>query len=188
MSNKTLRLHLRAQTQQCHVELDSAIGAIETPAAYGRYVRAIHAFRTAAEELLSTPLPPAFEDWRPTILAPLLQADLIDIEESSPAPSSLDMPDDMSSHIGLLYVLEGSALGARVVLKCATDLGFTDTYGARHLARQASSLANWREFLALLEQMPEIDWQLAADGAIATFACARDAVRRADSVSSPVQG
>ncbi|MDF2114812.1 biliverdin-producing heme oxygenase [Roseiarcaceae bacterium H3SJ34-1] len=176
MTTDSLRFFLRAQTAQCHAELDRAIGSIENVAAYARYVQAMHAFRSSAEAYSSADLPPAFADWRATRLAGLLQLDLADLRLPAIAPPRLDLPGGTSSLIGLLYVLEGSALGARLIIKSAAALGFTATHGARHLAVQAAPDSGWKAFLTLLDQAPNIDRELAAQGAIATFACAREAV------------
>jgi heme oxygenase (biliverdin-IX-beta and delta-forming) len=71
--------------------------------------------------------------------------------------------------VGLLYVLEGSSLGARLIARQASRLGFDESFGARHLALQARSLENWRIFLGLLEAVEPLDMSRAVNAAILTF-------------------
>ena len=56
--------------------------------------------------------------------------------------------------LGALYVLEGSALGARLIMKSAQALGLGATFGARHLAAQAGDALAWRSYLDLLLNAP----------------------------------
>jgi heme oxygenase (biliverdin-IX-beta and delta-forming) len=76
---------------------------------------------------------------------------------------------------GAFYVLEGSSLGGRVILKelkrrnvSPAGLGFLDPYGADTSRR-------WQSFLAILEREVKSDQQKsdAVKGALATFAFAK---------------
>ena len=53
--------------------------------------------------------------------------------------------------LGVLYVLEGSALGARLLLRRAEALGMNSKFGARHLALQTAMPTAWPNFLSILE-------------------------------------
>lgn len=83
--------------------------------------------------------------------------------------------------MGVHYVLEGSALGARVLCKQVEALGMRSDYGARHLWAQAETLQSWRGFLDVLMQHDGDEDALFA-GANAAFNAAADAMERAANV------
>jgi heme oxygenase len=115
--------------------------------------------------------------WLPSVIADDILADMADLEmqlPQAPCSSGLDI-DAHSSLLGTLYVLEGSALGARVLYQRAQALGLTAQFGARHLARQASRIEDWRAFLDILEAADSFDIERAADASLAAFAIAADA-------------
>jgi heme oxygenase (biliverdin-IX-beta and delta-forming) len=100
-------------------------------------------------------------------------------------PAHLDHPIRLDIHtsgaaFGALYVLEGSTLGGRVILKALklrgaslVGLGFLDPYGNRTGDR-------WRSFLAILEREIKSSDQKAeaVTGALNTFAFAEGCLRK----------
>jgi heme oxygenase (biliverdin-IX-beta and delta-forming) len=81
-------------------------------------------------------------------------------------------PANRAEALGALYVLEGSTLGGRMILRAlaargvdAPELRFLDPYGADTGAR-------WRAFLAVLDRDVRTDTQMAdaCRGAVRTFA------------------
>jgi heme oxygenase len=76
--------------------------------------------------------------------------------------------------LGGLYVLEGSMLGGRVLLRRAQDgLGVTELHGARFLAGHGAATGQrWKQFLQVLALIPATgeDAEQAETGARATFA------------------
>ena len=87
---------------------------------------------------------------------------------------ALEKPD-----VGLLYVLEGSSLGARLLAKRAEALGFSADFGARHLFSQARNFSNWRAFSDRMENVRGYDDRAAARWANTAFDYARDAFESA---------
>lgn len=83
--------------------------------------------------------------------------------------------------MGVHYVLEGSALGARVLCKQVEALGLTRDHGARHLWAQAETLQSWRGYLDLLMQH-EGDEDALFAGANAAFNAAAGSMERAANV------
>lgn len=79
------------------------------------------------------------------------------------------------SALGVLYVLEGSSLGAKLLRRDADKLGFDAHFGARHLAKQDS--ASWKDFVARLDQCTAEDLASATEAAHATFAMATKAMQ-----------
>lgn len=79
----------------------------------------------------------------------------------------------VSFALGVHYVLEGSALGARVLCKQVEALGLHREHGARHLWAQAEAPGNWRAFLVCLgAHEANIDEAAAIAGANAAFQAA----------------
>ena len=70
-------------------------------------------------------------------------------------------------------MLEGSALGARILVKRAASLGFSDAFGARHLCAQTADPTAWSRFVELLDRwvMTSTEEDECIAGAKAVFAC-----------------
>ncbi len=146
------------------------VGPIGSAERYRAFVSGSYAHRQAVEDYLRLVAWPDFAgDWRPTRIAGLIAQDLADLRLSEPPVEPLLLSNDIACGIGVAYVLEGSALGARLIARMAADLGFGASYGARHLAGQERGLANWRDFLSLVEGLGRIDRDTAAQAASATF-------------------
>ncbi|MBS7546017.1 biliverdin-producing heme oxygenase [Ancylobacter oerskovii] len=179
MSHDSRRHLLRSLTQQAHAELDASIGGFDSAGDYAGYLKGQYVFRRAVEVgLAGVTWPAGFGDWRPRPLAPLLLADLEDLDldpPSSTLPAIEMTPADL---LGVLYVLEGSGLGARVLHRRAAEIGFDGRFGARHLAAQAGDRESWPAFLALLESAEPFDMGRTVSAALATFAAAGAAFER----------
>jgi heme oxygenase len=174
------RQRLKQATANAHASLESLVGTLDSHAAYVRYLRGTHAFRTSIEHWLSSAR--SFDtDWRPQRLSEELAQDLADIGvtplndriEFTPSPRS----DGFT--LGVHYVLEGSALGARILCKQVEALGLNREHGARHLWAQAASLEPWRAFVSLLQRQTARDFDDMAAGANAAFATASVAMQKA---------
>lgn len=178
MTSPTLRFHLRERTQPAHQRLDGMIGPLDTPERYRAFVAGSHAHRDAAEGYLeAVAWPDSFRDWRPLRLEPLIAQDLADLGHMAREGTALGLSKDISSAVGVAYVLEGSALGARLIAKMALRLGFDASHGARHIAGQERGLGNWRAFTSIIEEAAWIDRDAAAAAASATFEHALDAMK-----------
>ena len=170
-TDKSLRTYLKAATQSRHTILDRLIGSVNSRETYVGYLCGIAAFRVPVEQRLASL--PAWPDrlgsWRPTFLARWLYLDLTALQLDVPSGvSALDLSND-SRVMGVLYVLEGSILGAHSVIRQAASLGFNDRSGARHLSVQTSAFAGWKQFLTCLEKETTPDWEIAASAACETF-------------------
>jgi heme oxygenase len=143
----TLRSALRAGTSALHQQLDDAAGEFDSLATYGRFVQRTHRFRSAVESWLETQ---ADDQWLVDPVAHLAAADLSDL--------GLEAEAQAARRLGVFYVLEGSALGARLLVRRAEALGLSEAHGARHLSHQAADHERWRRFVHLLGAVPT-DWQ-----------------------------
>lgn len=177
------RLLLRRATADAHQTVENAAGDTATQAGYRRYLAGLYAFRTPIETALQGFAWPAWlGGWRPILISPSIADDLTDIDGR---PGDIDpeaatpVSNDTSELLGTLYVIEGSSLGARIILRHARDLGFHETHGARHLSAQTGSTQNWKDFIALLDHAPDFDLKRAARAANQTFLGAADAFQRA---------
>lgn len=165
---------LRAATAAAHSELDSRLNVIDRlstlngrRAMVPRYYRMHRSAEQAAwswlESIQELDLPARGR-------LPLLTADLEALGVASPAEGGEAMA--FGSHaeaLGLLYVLEGSTLGGRMIRKAIgaresdlTGLSFLDPYGS-------STGVRWRDFLKVMEREAAHDPEAAVRGAIRGF-------------------
>lgn len=129
MTTDTLRKTLMQGTRDLHEQLDRGIGALQSEGEYRRFLIGSHAFRAALEPALM----PAC-GWQAVELAPTLRADLADLGlTAAPAPAAPRL-DGVAAQAGALYVVEGSALGARLLYRRAQALGWARR-GARGISR-----------------------------------------------------
>lgn len=165
MQQDSIRSALRSHTADQHQKLDDAVGVFDTIEGYARFVRQSHSFRAAIEDII-----PSSVDWTVIRLSGLLANDLDDLGEAPDAqilfPAALPDP---GYWLGVAYVLEGSALGARLLVRRASALGFSATRGARHLSVQAETGSRWRDFQARLDAAPVAAHQAMLAGAAAAF-------------------
>lgn len=171
------RFLLREATAKAHAALEARVGALTSRGAYEAYLLGLHAFRAPVEPLLAAALP----GFTPDLIAAELAADLRDLGLRPIAPEPAPDVATPARALGALYVLEGSALGARVLLPQVATLGFDADHGARHLALQAKG-AGWREFVARLDAADLDDADVIA-GADDAFRAAGRAMARAHAAS-----
>jgi heme oxygenase len=175
----TRRWQLREATAAAHAAVDETVGSFATLDGYKSYLAASLQFREPIERALArTDWPAAFGAWRPASVSAAIRADMADLGLASPTEGTIDPPAGVARLLGTLYVLEGSILGARVLLQRAQGLGLSDTHGARHLALLSRDLDGWRTFLGLLETAEPFDLDHATAASLSTFAAAEVAYRR----------
>lgn len=179
-----LRRTLQQWTREQHKDLDALVaelGCFCEVQGYRRWLRGMLGFHCAIEKALRSSDPYSERANRQDVRIANLLGDLSDLGEIPSLPiskMSLDAKCD-ADVLGLLYVTEGASLGARVLVERAAALGFTDSYGARHLAAEAASLAGWR---AVLDELAVADFdEPAISRAVASsrraFAIAADCIR-----------
>jgi heme oxygenase len=175
---------LRAATAAVHHELDGALSITDRlaapagPAAMAPRYYALHAI---AERAILPPLaalpPSAHTALNPGARqrAPAIAAALHQLGLPVPAPTATLPIASLPAALGGLYVLEGSSLGGRLILRAlrargvdTSGLAFLDPYGEQ-------TGAHWRALLAVLEQelAAEAARAEACEAALATFALAR---------------
>lgn len=180
-ATSTRRFLLREATAKAHAALEARVGALTSRGAYEAYLQGLHAFRTPVEPLLAAAVADALPGFAPDLIAPELAADLRDLGLAAIAPEAAPDVSSPSRALGALYVLEGSALGARVLLPQVRTLGFDADHGARHLALQPKG-AGWREFVTRLDAAV-LDDDAVIAGADDAFRAAGRAMARAHAAS-----
>lgn len=171
----TRRFLLRNATRTAHDALDAMIGGFDTVETYRRYLAGTARFRLPVEAGLNAiSMPVALGDWRPTFVAAQIRRDLERFELAPSAESAAPLHTETDSALyGILYVLEGSGLGARLLARRAAELGLGEETGAAHLFAQAGNNHAWQAFVVALERAESFDEELAV-------AAANDMFRRAE--------
>lgn len=179
LSDISLRDHLRAVTTDSHAALDAAVAGwrIETPRGYGAFLAASAAALTPLELALEHAGVAAWlPDWPRRARRDALARDLAALGLKAPAVAPVAVPDrDFAA--GLLYVLEGSRLGARFLVRQvrAADAGLPLAYLTHGEGQDL-----WRSFVAWLEALPKVGFRtdVAEAGARYGFECFSDAFER----------
>jgi len=180
---------LKDATATSHAKLDTMIGSFTSAAAYRAYLLGMARFRLPleamiADEALSAPFAVWPGSWRPVSIGNGLRADLVALEMDLNSNeegwhAAPPKPQTTEDWLGLFYVLEGSALGARVLSKRAAALGFRPDYGGAHLFSQTGNYSSWPAFLNLMEELRDLDDGKLAASAVSTFAFAYTAFESA---------
>ncbi|PIP00164.1 Heme oxygenase-like protein [uncultured Pleomorphomonas sp.] len=173
---------LHAATHPTHDLLDKAIMG-HRPFAdrerYGLFLRTQHGFHRDIDALYDDAgLAGLLPDLRGRRRLGLIERDLADLGVEPPAPDGdpAFLPGaavDLPTALGWLYVAEGSNLGAAFLLKEAAKLGFSESFGARHLAGAPEGRGlHWRTFTTAFDAIPlDGDGEVRLiDGAVSGFA------------------
>lgn len=169
----TVRRMLRAATADLHATVDTQFsGAFDLDrASYGLFLSAL------ARAVL--PLEAAFEaagverllpDWAQRRRGPLLRSDLERLDLWLPGPVTVERPDSEARLFGMLYVLEGSRLGGKLLLRKVLANPDPDVRSATRYLGHGSGRDLWPAFLDRLEASPAV-----AEAPDLTIAGARDA-------------
>jgi heme oxygenase len=171
---------LRQETRSAHGELDESLHLIDRLSSMQQRANVLagyHRFHHAAEAAIALFLGAIADlDFAARRRSRLIAEDISILgQQMLPDPAtSLDIRTP-SQAFGALYVLEGSSLGGRVILKelkrrgvPLAGLGFLDPYGFNTGPR-------WRSFLAILEREVDSSEQQrdAVTGALNAFAFAK---------------
>ncbi|MEM1429497.1 MAG: biliverdin-producing heme oxygenase [Pseudomonadota bacterium] len=178
-----LSLHLKEDTRATHERLDTAIMAarpFDSIQNYGHFLRMQFVLHRDVAALYEHPELVRFFPYLGDL--PRFEAvklDLADLKIDEPAYPDFSLRTqvpDLATAVGWLYVIEGSNLGAAVLLKAARKLDLSETWGARHLAPASEGRAvHWRQFKESLDavDMDRADQERAVHGANEAFLHAR---------------
>jgi heme oxygenase len=170
----SVRTQLRAVTADLHSKLDARLAPMvkDGDAGYARFLLCSATALLPVESTLEKAnIEAILPDWPQRRRSDALRLDLQELLR--PEPPILPAPEITSDafQFGLVYVLEGSRLGARLILR---DAQHTLSPAARSATRYLSHgqhLPLWPSFLMRLEQSPHVRRHIgqAAAGALAAF-------------------
>ena len=166
----SVRIQLRDATRPAHARVDALFRhGFSGPAAYAGYLAGMHGFLGAAWHAL----PDLGNSLR------MLQDDLEAVGLRAP-PLPAPHPLASGELLGWRYVIDGSTLGARVLLRQAAALGHDGLRGATFLAHHATGDA-WDATCRELEATPDEPARRRelCDAARSAFDAAYDAFRSA---------
>lgn len=160
---------LRRATASEHARVEGITGPLTSGRSYERYLVGSFSFRVPIERALSEgaiSLPRCLDGWEPTLIGEYLQKDLQDLSVEIDRVLPPFEPKDWNA-LGILYVLEGSSLGAKLLARQVRELGYDAGFGARHLGRQLES--SWKDFVVRLDRCSPEEFAGAATSAQSTF-------------------
>lgn len=185
----TRRYRLRDATRDSHKRVDDLVqasGFLACQKRYPAFLRGTWFARATLERTLDEhQAHHLFHQWPQRRIGELLRHDYCDVtgrdlDEIGLPPGATPLLSN-AGLLGILYVLEGSSLGARLIARSALSMGFGPTWGARHLARQNEGREVWTSFLAKLEHYPmsDTDEERCVSAATQTFQLFEQAYERA---------
>lgn len=173
---------LRAETKAAHSALDLATmkaGYFDSPVRYLAYLDRLVAFHALYAETATRCDTGGWRalwsiDRHPIWIAQELAAARGAAHHPSPSPMQTTTDFILQSRaavLGSIYVLAGSALGARMLHRMTVTRAIPSEGGSSYLQAVAQSL-RWQDFLTFLEtaDIGNDDTQL-VEGALATFRC-----------------
>lgn len=150
---------LRTLSHTLHDDLEQVVGAyapFDSVQSYGRFVQMQYLFQAELQHLYTDPaLVALFPDLPERCRADAAKADLADLGLALPSalPGVLNSPSRATA-LTWIRVSEGSKLGAAILIKRANALGFTESFGARHLAEPEGGRAKgWKAFNAVFDAL-----------------------------------
>ena len=180
-----VRLTLRSQrlnqlTHAPHEKLDALVKShapFETRASFSRFLQAQYLFQAELQALYNdTRLIAIIADLPARCRVEQARMDLADLGVEVPAAVRGALLDaSVAQALGWIFVSEGSKLGAAFLIKRASALGLSETFGARHLGEPAGGRAEgWKTFIRILDGLAfdaeqEAQVQLAAVAAFERF-------------------
>jgi heme oxygenase (biliverdin-IX-beta and delta-forming) len=178
-----LRYRLREATAATHHDLDAQFATFDLTArkGYRRFLEASAAALLPLEAALErTGVAGLFADWPERSRRDAITADLARLEGEI-RPMAEIAPLSRNAVLGTMYVLEGSRLGARYLLRTIAASADPLIAEARGYLRHGTGQPLWRSFLARLEREPmtEDDAAEAIAGARQAFAMFAEAAARA---------
>ncbi|QOZ75534.1 heme oxygenase [Bradyrhizobium sp. CCBAU 53351] len=173
-----LRGRLRDATAAAHRELDAQLSSFDLTVltGYRRFLQASAGALLPLESALEAAgVTFMFPDWPERARSAAIAADLGRLGSAAPSPVSV-LPLTPGGLLGTMYVLEGSRLGAKFLLKEVAEAADPRISAATLYLRHGTGKRLWQSFLAKLESeaCDEVEVIAAARMAFAAFEQAAD--------------
>lgn len=152
-AKSSLRALLRKETQAAHKRLDMAIQpiALRDAPQYRRFLEAhAEALLPLEATLVHSGVRRLFPDWDRRVRSPALAEDITRLGGTVP-PFDLLRPLDTAGLLGAMYVLEGSRLGATILLDIVSQSPDPVVRDATAYLSQGAQKRLWPSFVAMLE-------------------------------------
>lgn len=177
----SLSERLRSETDPEHRGLEAALGFDLHDPSFANAVSMLRGFHGVLQDLEPAMLALVPEALRDRAKLPILQQDLSQLGMSAaeitalPTPENPWRPTTAAEAMGALYVMEGSTLGGKLIMKSLRRLpewtletpSYFDPYGSETGAR-------WSAFRTQLDAVPLEDGDAVVDAAKRTFALLED--------------
>jgi heme oxygenase len=153
-ARSTVRQLLRAATADLHAAVDARFSADfdSGGAAYGRFLTALGSVVPPLEAALEAAgVERLLQDWQRRRRSPFLQWDLRTLGLAVPAPLPVVPPRGEAGLFGMLYVLEGSRLGGKLLLRRALASPEPRVRAATRYLGHGDGGELWRAFVERLE-------------------------------------
>lgn len=140
---------LRSATADCHRTVDEiySLAKLDDRLSYSKFLRAQSAAYLPIETALDRAgIADVVDDWPQRIRTPLLIRDLAELGVERPALFGSPAIAGEPEMLGALYVLEGSRLGGKILMRAVPA-----SFPASFLSWESS--ATWRAFLTQLDQI-----------------------------------
>jgi len=176
-----LRERLRDATAAAHHELDAQMSAFDLTelSGYRRFLQASAGALLPLEAALADAgVAKHFPDWPERARSAAIAADLDRLGLEAHATVSVP-PLTRSGVIGTMYVLEGSRLGAKFLLKAVADAADPCIGQATAYLSHGAGKRLWQSFLAKLARVEACDEDEAIEAARGAFAAFERAADRA---------
>lgn len=159
---------LRAATADLHAAVDARFSADfdSDGAAYGRFLTALGSVVPPLEAALEAAgVERLLQDWPRRRRSPALRSDLRTLDLVVPVPLPVPPPRGEAGLFGMLYVLEGSRLGGKLLLRRALANPDPRVRSATRYLGHGDGGELWRAFLRRLESSAAV--ACAPDAAVA---------------------
>lgn len=151
---------LRSHTRHLHEAVDSRliVSGLTSRIGYIDYLVMNWVCVPIEEALDRAGIERVLPDWPRRRRSVTLTADLETLGVTAPSPPHLTIARDIGSLLGWSYVLEGSRLGARVILQAVMRNSDAEVHGATAFLRHGEGEPFWQNFkiaLAKIDSHPE---------------------------------
>ncbi len=159
-----LRQHTRARHDRLEAQL-SLLDETLSPARYAALLVRFHAVWQGLDPKLASLLDPAF--WTPRRRLPWLDADLAALRLAPPPAIAAPTLASEAAALGALYVVEGSTLGGRIILRHLHHLGLQPATYFNGYGDATGPM--WKAFVTRLDAAPPATAPAILAGASLTF-------------------
>lgn len=178
----SLHAHLRAATVDAHQFIDASFSAfdLQSRLGYRRFLEASAAALLPLEKALTVSgIANLVTDWDERMRSDAIAADLVVLHGTN-AALPMQRRFTEAEMLGVAYVLEGSRLGARYLMKRVTASPDPVVATTTSYLAHGAGLPLWPRFLTLLNavKLSARDTELAVDGAVFAFALFAEGARR----------